>query len=188
MMRDEGGRFSSGATATVEQDEPDLEQDVTPEVPLREVGEPAADGKRPKAPTPRRRKSGKPDSLEPQIREMLKVIGTVWHATEAARDHAPPTCGAVLTQQAPAIAKALNAVAADDPSVHRWLSSIVLMGGGWGAVAFAVLPVAQNVAGRHVIPAIERARYRGQHVEFETEPETEPETPEEPWQPPNEIA
>lgn len=125
---------------------------------------------------------------------MLKAIGAVWHATEASRDHAPPTCGAVLLQQAPAIAKSLNAVAMDDPSVYRWLSSLVMMGGGWGAVAFAVLPVAQNVVGRHVIPAIERARYRGQvATEFEpgeygTPDETGPQPPpEEPWQPPNVI-
>lgn len=191
MMRDDAGRFSGGATATAEQDELDLEQDATPDVPLREVGEP--DSKRPRAPAPKRSHKGKkPDSLEGPIREMLKAIGTVWHATEASRDHAPPTCGGVLLQQAGPIAKSLNAVAMDDPSVYRWLSSLVLMGGGWGAVAFAVLPVAQNVVGRHVVPAIERARYRGAVVEEEFETETEPEVgyeqpPEEPWSPPNVI-
>jgi hypothetical protein len=166
-----------------------LEPDATPDVPLREPGEPA-DGKRPRAPSPRGRgRSKKPDSLEAPIREMLRGIGTVWHATEASRDHAPPTCGSVMVQQAPAIAKSLNAVAMDDPSVYRWLSSLVLMGGGWGAVAFATLPVVQAVVGRHVIPAIENRRYRGSHEADEIPfGEGEGENPEEPWSPPNEIA
>lgn len=175
----------------------DLKPDATPDVPLREPGEEPAGEKRTKAPTPRRR-GKKPDSLEGPIREMLTAIGTVWHATEASRDHAPPTCGAVLLEQSRAIAKALNAVAMDDPSVYRWLHSLTMMGGGWGAVAFAILPVAQNVVGRHVVPAIERARYRGAHEEpFEID---QPFTDQEPggpvagdddgetWLPPNEIA
>lgn len=185
------------STAAEELD--DLKPDATPDVPLREPGEEPdkpTDGRR-RAPAPGKRGRGKkPETLEGPIREMLKAIGTVWHVTEASRDHAPPTCGGVLLQQAPAIAKSLNAVAMDDPSVYKWLHSITMMGGGWGAVAFAVLPVAQNVAGRHVIPAIERARYRGAHLMDEdgfpddgtgpVPPDDQP--PEEPWRPPNEIA
>lgn len=178
------------STAASELDE--LTPDATPDVPLREPGEPAPDKR--KAPAPRRR-GKKQETLEPQIREMLKAIGAVWHATEASRDHAAPTCGAVMVQQAPAIAKSLNAVAMDDPSVYRWLHSLTMMGGGWGAVAFATLPIVQSVVGRHVIPAIENRRYRGTHeVEFGFEEGDQPsegktdEGPEEPWSPPNEIA
>ena len=94
-------------------------------------------------------------SLEAPLREMLFAIGGVWGTTEAFRDHADPTCGEVLQDQAPDIARALNAVAQDDPSVYLWLDRM-MTGGGWGAVAFAVLPVAQAFAGNHVLPAIQR--------------------------------
>lgn len=94
-------------------------------------------------------------SLEAPLREMLYAIGGVWGTTEAFRDHPEPTCGEVLQDQAGAIAKALNVVAQDDPSVYLWLDRM-MTGGGWGSVAFAVLPVAQAFAGNHVIPAIQR--------------------------------
>jgi len=153
--------------------EPDeLEQDATPEIPLRPPKAGAT-----KAPTPpkRRGRPKKPDSLEQPIKLMLATIGGVWSSTEASRGHPDPTCGAVLVAQSAAIAKTLNAVAMEDESVYRWLSAM-MTGGGWGAVAFATLPVVQAVVASHVVPAIERRRL---YAVEETEGEA--------WQPPNEI-
>lgn len=111
-------------------------------------------------------------SLEAPLREMLFAIGGVWGTTEAFRDHTDPTCGEVLQDQSGQIAKALNAVAQDDPNVYLWLDRM-MTGGGWGAVAFAVLPVAQAFAGNHVIPAIQRrtlARMGGEWDDQEPSP------------------
>jgi len=110
---------------------------------------------RPKGSKNRTSTPAKNRSLEGPIRETLYAIGGVWGTTEAFRDHPEPTCGEVLQDQAGAIAKTLNAVAQDDPSVYLWLDRM-MTGGGWGAVVFAVLPVAQAFAGNHVIPAIQR--------------------------------
>jgi hypothetical protein len=167
--------LSDDERAEVERELSELKPDATPEAPLREPGEKREDGKRtPKAP---RRKS-KPDSLEQPIKQMLVTIGGVWHITEASRQHPDPTCASVLVQQAPAIAKTLNAVAMDDESVYRWLSAM-MTGGGWGAVAFATLPVVQAIVGAHVVPAIERRRaYIQQEAEeWSQENERGPESP-----------
>lgn len=139
--------------------------------------------------------------------------GTFWHSVELQRyeNHPDPTCGAILIDQAPAIAAALNAVAQDDESVYRWLSAM-MTGGGWGAVAFAMLPVAQAVVATHALPALqsasERRRARAERmrpevmfpesVEFpggreeyeaQANPDaiTEPEDERDTWRPPNEI-
>jgi len=154
----------------------ELEPDAAPELPLH----PPKPGAHKAPEPPKRRRSKKPDSLEAPIKLMLQTVGGVWSGTEASRGHTDPTCGAVLMAQAPAIAKTLNAVAMDDESVYRWLSAM-LTGGGWGAVAFATLPVVQAVVASHVVPAIERRRLLAA-----SEPEGPEEGPEE-WQPPNEI-
>lgn len=133
---------------------------------------------------------------------MFQTVGGFWHSVELQRyeNHPDPTCGAILVEQSPAIAKALWNVAQDDESVYRWLS-MMMSGGGWGAVAFAVLPVANAVISTHAMPALQsaaerrrrRAISRPEPVVFPESVEAEPENPgpysepEETWRPPNEI-
>lgn len=188
-------------------DDLDLEADSKPEQPLRGDRKASADGKAegPKAPAPRRRR-GKLESLEAPLLQMLSMVGLAWHGMELQRSLAAqalgfdghlelapklPTCGSVLQAQAPAIAKTLNAVAMDDPSVYKWLSSMMI-GGGWGAVAFACFPVANAIVGAHLVPALQRRRLEYVEPDLEPEqpgahrrPEDQPEG--EPWRPPNEI-
>jgi hypothetical protein len=104
----------------------------------------------------------KPASLEAPIRAMLETVGGVWHMSEATRGHLPvtdefPTCGSVLIEQAPQIAKTLNTLANEDPNVYKWLSAM-MTGGGWGSVILATWPVGQAVLAAHVIPAVQRRR------------------------------
>lgn len=153
------------------------------------------------------------ESLEGPIRVLLQQVGGVWHLAESARGivpgpdgklardpdlaHPQPTCGELLVQQAPDIAAALNAVAADDPAVHRWLTAM-MVGGGWGAVGMAVLPLAAGVYRSHVVPGI--ARRRGLRVMYEEEEQLLEEQPapyterppiaeeeQQDWTPPNVI-
>lgn len=128
---------------------------------------------RPKGSGSTRRASGGGNrNLTGPLRETLIVVGGVWGSTESMRGHVEPTCGEVLIDQAPAIAEALNAVAQDDESVYLWLDRM-LTGGGWGSVAFAVLPVVQAIGQAHIVPAIQRrslARLDGTWPEEEPSP------------------
>jgi hypothetical protein len=132
--------------------------------------EPAVEPEKDAAPKPRRaprsaaqrsRRKAK-DSLEAPIRAMLDTIGGVVAVSESMRldadgnpTHPTPTCGEVLQAQAGAIAKSLAILAAEDPSVYKWLSAATT-GGGWGGVAFTVLPVLQAIVFNHAMPALER--------------------------------
>lgn len=122
-------------------------------------------------------------SLAGPLKDSIEALALIWGAAEGVRGtHPEPTCGEVLYDQAGPLARALDQVAQTNETVYRWLSGGMDVG-GWGAVAIAVLPVAQAFGANHVVPAIARRREAMANAwpadEGEPEPwQPAPETPE----------
>jgi hypothetical protein len=87
-------------------------------------------------------------ALTSRIEALLDTLAAVW----AIRDD---ECATVLAAQSHAIAVGLNDWAMKDPKVYRMLAKM-LDGGGAGALAFALWPLAAQIGDHHLRPAIER--------------------------------
>lgn len=84
-------------------------------------------------------------SLERPLREIVEQIGGMLSIVE-------PFDGAVVSHNATRLAKALDGIAKDNPSVHRALSALTASG-GWGGVMIAVGSIGLPIAAHHgIIP------------------------------------
>lgn len=103
-----------------------------------------------KAASPSPNRGGRPrkQPLTSRIEALLTTLAAVW----VIRD---PECATVLADQANAIAVGLNDWAMKDPKVYRMFAKM-LDGGGAGALAFALWPLAAQMGDHHLRPAIER--------------------------------
>lgn len=129
------------------------------------AGKPKPDKSKPKTSAPRKA------ALETRLAGSLTQVGLMLSVAGAASgSQALGADGVAVCQHAPGIAKALDAVAKDDPRVAAALESALTVG-TWGQLVAALLPLLITVAANHgAIPAGLAAMLGAEQPAAETPP------------------
>lgn len=98
----------------------------------------------------KRTSAGRKASTIPMTSTLLEVVGAMWSSVD-------DVCGVTFAEQVPALAKAIDVWAQQDPKVYEMIMGFGKTSGPLG-VCIALMPVVQVAAIHHVGPLIARRR------------------------------